>query len=329
MPTRRDGAERVLPVLSDLTRADEHCFGGKGASLGDLIGEGLPVPAGFAVSTEAFDAQLNEGDPRRRARRRRCGGRCRYEQLAASVGEPDPPVAVRSSARGEDGDSASFAGQQETFLWVRGADGVLAALRDCWTSLFSPPALAYRARMADAAGEPPAMGVVVQLMVNAEVSGVMFTCNPVNGDPSVVIVDASWGLGLAVVGGEVTPDNFVLSKVTGEVLRRTISDKPFEYRPRPEGGGTERLAVGEELRDVPCLDDDRLRRLVELGQTVDARAGRPQDVEWAFTRGDGELFVLQSRPVTAAGPAPEPPRPKRSAVALVMDTFGAGDPGDR
>ena len=148
----------------------------------------------------------------------------RYAELAEEAGIDEPPVAVRSSALGEDSQDATFAGQQETYLWVRGADHVCDAVRDCWVSLYSPPAMTYRARLGQAPGEP-AMGVAVQLMVDAEVSGVMFTCNPVSGDPSMVAVNASWGLGLAVVGGEVTPDDYLVSKVTREVVREHVHAK--------------------------------------------------------------------------------------------------------
>jgi pyruvate,water dikinase len=136
-----------------------------------------------------------------------------YEALAVEAGMAEPPVAVRSSALGEDGEDATFAGQLESYLWVRGAEHVCDAVRDCWVSLFGPPAIAYRAHVGQ---EQPAMGVAVQLMVDAGVSGVLFTCNPVSGDPSMIAVNASWGLGLAVVGGEVTPDDFHYSKFTGE-----------------------------------------------------------------------------------------------------------------
>ena len=159
----------------------------------------------------------------------------RYEELASEAGDPSPPVAVRSSAIGEDSAEATFAGQQETFLWVRGVDRVYEAVRDCWASLYSPEAVSYRARDGRG-GRAPAMGVTVQLMVDAAVSGVMFTCNPVNGDPSTVAVNASWGLGLAVVGGEVTPDEYRVSKVTREVLLRVRSaPKHARVSARPVG----------------------------------------------------------------------------------------------
>ena len=155
-----------------------------------------------------------------------------YAQLAETTGVPSPPVAVRSSAVGEDSEDATFAGQQETYLWVRGEEHVCDAVRDCWVSLYSAPAISYRARLGRPWAQAPAMGVTVQLMVDAEVSGVMFTCSPLTGDPSVVAINASWGLGLAVVGGEVTPDDFLVSKVTGEVLRGQVSHKDVRVRAR-------------------------------------------------------------------------------------------------
>ena len=168
----------------------------------------------------------------------------------AGDGEDEPPVAVRSSALGEDSEEASYAGQQETFLWVRGVEHVCDAVRDCWASLYTPHAISYRAALGGDA--ETAMGVAVQLMVDAEVSGVLFTCNPVTGDPSIVAVNASWGLGIAVVSGELTPDEYLVSKVTGEVVRRTVSEKDVEYVPDAAGarhrasggaGGTTRRAV--------------------------------------------------------------------------------------
>jgi pyruvate,water dikinase len=220
---------------------------------------------------------------------------------------------VRSSAVGEDSAEASFAGLQDTYLWVLGAERVRDAIRRCWASLNNPEAVAYRERLG---GPPPAMGVTVQRMVDAVVSGVMFTCNPVSGDPSTVAVNASWGLGLAVVGGEVTPDEYRVSKVTGEVLHRSVGPKEIEYRPGADG--PERREVEAERRSVACLDDERLTVLLELGRRVEAHFGGHQDVEWAIDPA-GELFVLQSRPVTVA---PRKSAPAKSAMQLVMGTFG-------
>jgi pyruvate,water dikinase len=227
-------------------------------------------------------------------------------------------VAVRSSALGEDSQDATFAGQQETYLWIRGAAQVCEAVRDCWISLYSPPAISYRARLGDAA-EKPAMGVTVQRMVDAEVSGVMFTCNPVSGDPSMVAVNASWGLGLAVVGGEVTPDDYLVSKVTREVVRENVSVKEIEYVPGENGA--QRVEVDEERREQPCLDEEALAALVEVGKRVERYFGSRQDIEWARSR-NGELFVVQSRPVTGLAKAKAEQKPS-SAMSLLMSTFGA------
>ena len=171
------------------------------------------------------------------------------------------------------------------------------------------------------------MGVAVQLMVDAEVSGVLFTCNPVSGDPSMVAVNASWGLGLAVVGGEVTPDDFLVSKVTGEVVRERVHVKDVEYVPDAGGRGAVRVDVPEERRAVACLDRTALEALVEVGRRVERDFGSHQDVEWAIARGRGlpdGLFVLQSRPVTGLPRAPVAAE-SATAMALVMSMFGAGE----
>jgi pyruvate, water dikinase len=277
--------------LAEVRAADAALFGGKSASLGELIAAGIPVPPGFAASTAAEVEEIARA----------------YRALG------EPAVAVRSSAIGEDSAETTFAGLQDTYLWVEGVDRVCAAVRDCWASLDNPEAVAYREKMG--VEDKPAMGVTVQLMVDAAVSGVMFTCNPVSGDPSTVAVNASWGLGLAVVGGEVTPDEYRVSKVTGEVLHRAIGPKLIEY-----GRGGERSDVPTERQEVACLDEERLGELVEVARRVERHFGSHQDIEWAIDR-DGELFMLQSRPVTVVARAERPEG--KSAMDLVMKTFGA------
>ena len=168
------------------------------------------------------------------------------------------------------------------------------------------------------------MGVAVQLMVDAEVSGVMFTCNPVSGDPSMVAVNASWGLGLAVVGGEVTPDDYLVSKVTREVVREHVHAKEIEYLPDAAGRGAIRVDVPDERREIPCLERSALDALVELGRRIERYFGSHQDIEWAIARGrelPGSLFIVQSRPVTAL-PQRDPPPSHDSAMELVMGMFG-------
>jgi pyruvate,water dikinase len=337
------GAGLTRP-LEELRQADAGSFGGKSATLGELIAADIPVPPGFAVSCEAFRlfvAEAGLGGVIKHALERAssldvdavnrashsiseamhsapmpAGVRSEIEERYAALGDDDPPVAVRSSALGEDSQEATFAGQQETYLWIRGAERVCDAVRDCWISLYSPPAITYRARL-DSSDEP-AMGVTVQQMVDAEVSGVMFTCNPVSGDPSMVAINASWGLGLAVVGGEVTPDDFLVSKVTREVVRENVSPKTVEYVPGE--GGAVCVDVPEDRQRVACLDGDGMAALVDVAKRVERYFGSRQDIEWAMERG-GELFVVQSRPVT--GLAKPEKHASTSAMSLIMSTFGA------
>jgi pyruvate, water dikinase len=338
--------------LQDLRRADEPLFGGKSTGLGELLAAEIPVPPGFALSTTAFHEFLDESGLHERiagaiahaapgdvdaigAASHAISEAMRsapvpstvrdhiargYAELAEAVGTPSPPVAVRSSAVGEDSQDATFAGQQETYLWVRDAEHVCDAVRDCWVSLYSTPAISYRARLGRA-HEAPAMGVTVQLMVDAAVSGVMFTCNPVTGDPSMVAVNASWGLGLAVVGGEVTPDDFLLSKITREVVREHVHDKQVEYVPDPGGRGAVRVEVPRERRDRRCLEQNKLEALVDVARRIERHFGSHQDVEWAIARRVADLFVVQSRPVTAV-PKREKKAEPTSAIAAVMSTFG-------
>ena len=327
---------RPLPQLS---RSDEPSFGGKSSNLGELLAAEIPVPPGFAISTAAYQAFVREaGLEETIAAASPASGdairaapipddvRAEVSEQYARLGD-DVPVAVRSSAVGEDSAEATFAGQQETYLWVRGADSVCDAVRDCWASLYSPTAISYRARLGHVA-DAPAMGVTVQLMVDAEVSGVMFTCNPVSGDPSMVAINASWGLGLAVVGGEVTPDDYLVSKVTGEVVREHVHSKDVEYVPDPSGAGAVRVDVPNERREVACLDHTALAQLIEVGKRVERHFGSHQDVEWARARdGDETLFVVQARPVTGLAKKPDKPKPA-SAMSLIMSTFGAGPRND-
>jgi pyruvate,water dikinase len=335
-------------ALADLRRSDEERFGAKSALLGELIAGGIPVPPGFAISSDAYLAAVEglelEGrtpDQCARAIRElpvpedlRAEIAERYEELASVAGEPEPAVAVRSSAIGEDSEEATFAGQQETYLWVRGADGVNEAVRKCWASLYSAEAVTYRAEMA-AEHAVPAMGVTVQLMVDAAVSGVMFTCNPVSGDPSTIAVNASWGLGLAVVGGDVTPDEYRVSKVTREVLSRAIGPKEVEYVPDPSGSGAARSEVPPDRREVACLGDQQLAALVDVGRRVEDHFGAHQDIEWAIARdpsgphGLGEPFMLQARPVTVKPAEMAEPDTSRSAMDRVWGTFGATGAGRR
>jgi pyruvate,water dikinase len=322
----------VLP-FADICRDDVASAGGKGASLGELLRAGIRVPDGFVVTTAAFQqvalhltvqaepiaeraTALDPDDPEALAAetaliRAAVGSAplppsvveaitAHYERLCAEAGRRDLPVAVRSSATSEDGAEASFAGLQDTYLWVSGGGSVVEHVRRCWASLYSVESVTYRRRR----GIPEtdlAMAVVVQQMVGARSSGVMFTRSPLTGDRSVVAIDASWGLGSAVVSGDVTPDSFVVSKVTGEIVRRTVSTKTRWHQPDPSGHGIVETDVPAQLRDVPALGDEEIAELVAIGRRVEAHYGCPQDIEWAVSRTapPGEnVFLLQSRPET-------------------------------
>jgi pyruvate, water dikinase len=273
-------ARYVVP-FGGLGVEDVELVGGKSANLGELTRAGFPVPPGFAVTTEAHEAGLTD-------------------EVAAAIAAgyarlgDDVAVAVRSSAVAEDTTDASFAGVQDTYLWLRGLDAVLDGVQRCWRSYWNPEAVAYRAEHGVAAG---GMSVAVQAMVDARVAGVMFTLNPVSGDPSTIAIDASWGLGAGVVGGEVTPDSFLVSKVTREVVRSEIGAKETEVVAAPDGRGTVERAVEEERRRRPCLAPDELARLAELARQVERHYGRHQDLEWAIDR-DRTLWLLQARPET-------------------------------
>jgi pyruvate, water dikinase len=293
--------------FDDVRAADRPVVGGKCASLGELISAGIAVPPGFAVTVDAFapgSAALPPADAAALIRETPVPAdvaadvRAAYAELCRREGRADLPVAVRSSAVAEDGDATSFAGQQETYLWTVGADDVVARVRDCWASLYTPQAVAYRARLSpELAAEATRIAVGVQTMVDATVSGVAFTVSPRTGDRSVVAVNASWGLGQAVVSGEVTPDEYWLTKAGPALTAGRIAHKERECRPAPGGRGVVTVDVPAERRDVAALDDDQIRALASLAMRVEEHYGCPQDIEWALDA-TGRLLVLQSRPET-------------------------------
>lgn len=309
----------------------KHEVGGKAASLGEMTGAGLPVPPGFAVTTagyrRAHDAagldatlarllfELDTSDMAQVSRvcaevRAEIGRmplpadveaeiRSEYASLSSKCDVEDVPVAVRSSATSEDSPDASFAGEHDTYLWVRGGDAVVDAVRRCWASLFTDRATCYRVEMGYE-HRAVEMAVVVQKMVRPVAAGVAFTLNPANGDRSQVAVDAAWGFGEAVVSGEVTPDNFLVDKVLLEVSRREISHKAHEYR-LTDHDSVEKAAVDESRADSPCLTDPQLKAIAALAKRAEKHYGCPQDIEWAVDSdlAEGEnVILLQARPET-------------------------------
>jgi pyruvate,water dikinase len=304
--------------------------GGKGAALTEMIRAGLPVPDGFHVTTAAYRAFVDENglqpailaalgavDPDRHASLETAsrtiaelflGGRIPPKVASAiahayaSLSGADPVVAVRSSATAEDLPEASFAGQQETYLNIEGIDQVLDAVRRCWASLWTARAISYRARR-EIGAEGLSLAVVVQRLVPAEAAGILFTVHPVSGRRNEAVINAAWGLGEAVVGGEVTPDTYTVDKETGEVIQREIAEKGVMTV--PVDGGTETEPVPEDLRRAPVLDGDQVAELVRLGVQIEALYGDPRDIEWALA--DGQYAILQARPITAL-PEPAPQR---------------------
>ena len=259
---------------------------------------------------------------------------CRgYADLCARAGRDDVPVAVRSSALAEDGAAASFAGQQDTFLHVTGAADVLARIRDCWAGLWTPQAVAYRARHAaggnGTGADAPAMAVAVKELVDARVAGVAFTVSPTTGDPSIVAINASWGLGEAVVSGEVTPDEFWVSKVGPELVRSTVAAKARRCVPAVDGRGTVITDVPADLVSAPCLDAALVVELAELAIRVERHYGSPQDIEWALAADadpPGHRFLLlQSRPETVHAKSAKTARTAAAAPGYlsVLQQFGA------
>jgi pyruvate,water dikinase len=337
--------------FADITLKDRATVGGKGGSLGELTRAGIAVPAGFVVCTAAFESFLGDLEKqgpirsrvaalslhdlngirllsqelRQRIRAASLPEALRREIIAAHAqlcGENvNRPLAVRSSATTEDAEDASFAGLQDTYLWVKSADDILKNVLSCWASLYSVPSLAYRLK-----GKVPEGGVsiaiVVQQMIEARTAGVMFTRSPLTGDRSVITIEAAWGLGSAIVGGEVTPDRFVIAKITGEVSVREISDKHIQHLPA-EGGGIKKVAIAEEFRRAPSVSDLELAELKEIARKIERHYGRPQDIEWAIDH-SGQIHLLQSRPETVWSQRDQTPvaKPVENPLLHVMNIFG-------
>ena len=306
--------------------------GGKALGLGALLRSGLAVPPGFVVTTEAYRSAIKEAGIGDRiddilAAADPAGDftaasaeiaalfvdelitpelRDAVEKTYAELGM-SKPVAVRSSAIAEDRADASFAGQQDTFLWVQGSDAVLSHIVRCWASLFSPRVIAYRARL-QVRAEDVAMAVVVQEMVPARAAGVMMTLDPASGDRSALYVESAYGLGEAVVAGEVTPDAFWVEKDTLTLRRRVVGEKQVAYRFDEAIQEVSKVDVPAEERALWSLEPDEVRQLAQLGKDIEIAFGQPMDVEWAVA-GSGSssaIHLLQARPETVWASQPEP-----------------------
>ncbi|HSU45791.1 MAG TPA: PEP/pyruvate-binding domain-containing protein [Arthrobacter sp.] len=312
--------------LGTVGRADVALAGGKAVGLGGLIQAGLPVPPGFVLTTAAYWEFVTHNQLQAAiqdlASLEAGAGPQDYEEASGRIaslfkggtmpapiaaelsaaytdlGGDDAAVSVRSSATAEDLESASFAGQQETYLNVHGTQALTEAVINCWASLWTARALAYRAREG-VRPDQVRLAVVIQLMVEAQAAGVMFTANPANGRRDQMVISAAWGLGESVVSGTVTTDDLVVEAATGRVLSRQTADKAVMTV--PVENGTREQPVAEARRRAPVLDDAAAAELARYGQRITDHFGAPQDIEWA--QADGTFFLLQSRPITAL---PEP-----------------------
>lgn len=345
--------------IAELSISDRSRAGGKSASLGELIRAGVRVPPGFVVMTPAFEAFLEQTgiapDIRQQvaaldvddtaavaAASRQIRERMTTLAMPSDIADAivglyremslngaGCPVAVRSSATCEDSESASFAGLQDTYLWIRGAEQLIERVRACWASIYNSESISYRRRLA-LPEEQIAMAVVVQEMVDAECAGVMFTRSPTTGDRSVVVIEGTWGLGSSLVSGEVTPDRFVVNKVTGEIVKRDISDKTVEHLADPSGSGVREQSVDDERRRAPCLSDESIAELWHIARSVEQHYQAPQDIEWAIVRdaerGERIVSLLQSRPETVWSRREKEPAAKPAAKAFehVVDLLSAG-----
>ncbi len=310
---RRTAPTVPLPAVR---RADLPWVGGKAAHLGELLAAGLPVPAGFVVTTEAFarfrraagGADGIAAEPAS-AQSERLSAAPMPAEVAAAIAEAcralgeNLACAVRSSATAEDRPDASFAGQHDTFLNLRGPDAIVDAVRRCWLSAFSERAIAYRVRHG-LDHQRVAMAVIVQQLVRADASGVLFTLDPVSGQTDRLVIEGAYGLGEVVVSGQVTPDRVVVDKATLRVVERLVNDKPVEIVPAA-AGGVRRQEVAAGRRDAPSFDDACARRLGEMARQAERFLGTALDLEWAG--GDGAVWLLQARPITPlAGASAEP-----------------------
>ncbi|MBP9762921.1 hypothetical protein KBD34_04900 [Patescibacteria group bacterium] len=317
-----------LKRLEEVSAKDILLVGGKAASLGELIQAGLPVPNGFVILTSAFVAWI-----------RASGYQTRVEELIQTTRDQNigslehiseqirswllpiplsndlideinqafqalgkPLVAVRSSAQAEDGKNAAWAGQLETYLCTT-KETLLQHVKECWISLFSPRALTYA--LGKKIDKIVPVAVIVQSMVESEGAGVVFSVHPVSKNENQLIIEASYGLGEAIVSGQVTPDSFVVQKEPPAILEQQISTKTRGLY-RKQAGGTEWKEIAKDRAKLPVLSEQQILELASLVMQIERQSGFPCDIEWAMV--DEEFFILQSRPITTLGSDSHPTR---------------------
>jgi pyruvate,water dikinase len=329
--------EKRVFWFKELTKDDVSLVGGKNASLGEMTQANIPVPLGFAINASAYKefitttgiaqklyAIIDETvtDVNIPKQYEEASKKIRnliestpvpseieetiieaYNELSKQTNGSDVFVAVRSSATAEDLPNASFAGQQETYLNVRGANNVLDKTIKCWSSLFTPRAMFYRNRKGFK-HEQVFISVGVQKMVNAKAAGVIFTLDPVTGENSKIVIEANWGLGESVVSSSVTPDHYVVDKQTFNIIEKRVAKKTVEYTRDTKIGGVVHGNVPENRQDKPCLTDREIKKLAELATTIELHYNKPQDIEFSIDCDlpfPENIFVVQSRPETVWG----------------------------
>jgi pyruvate,water dikinase len=320
--------------FENLRKTDIPSVGGKNANLGEMTSVGIPVPPGFAITAYSYKKFIeetgisskiyeiitrtvtNSNDPKQyeiaskkirelieatpMPKEIEDAIRSAYAELCKRLNAGDVFVAVRSSATAEDLPDASFAGQQETYLNVKGVGEVIENTVKCWSSLFTPRAIFYRSEKGFA-HEKVFISVGVQKMVNSRAAGVIFTINPVTGDSSQIVIEGNYGLGEAVVSGAVTPDDFIVDKNTLKIVERRIAKKTVQYLRDPGTGKTVHADVPIEKQEQPCLNDEEILKLAELAKRIEQHYGKPQDIEWAIDKDipyPENVFIVQSRPET-------------------------------
>jgi pyruvate,water dikinase len=339
--------EDMVVWLEEVGKEDIAIVGGKGASLGEMLRAELPVPRGFAVTAQAFrrfidengvgdelysslEINVDDADALREAEKKAkkiiMGAKIphdieksiksKYKELCKREGN-EAFVAVRSSATAEDLPDASFAGQQDTFLNVKGEQNVFEAVKKCWASLYGARAIYYRVKQGFDHRKVN-LCAVVQIMVDAEKAGVMFSSHPSTGEP-LTIIEGAWGLGETVVSGAVSPDYYVVDRRTRKITERKVATKNVMHTKDPKTGKTVELPVPEGKKNAKVLDDDEILKLVELGEVVEELYGIPQDVEWAIK--NKEIFMLQSRPITTIKKKKEPK--EKVATSALLEGLGA------
>lgn len=348
-----DTSKYVIPFEEcDISMVNR--VGGKCASLGELMKAQIHVPPGFAITTDSYlrfmednslmekvlgrlkgldESMVPETDEASKEIRSWIETGPISEMLEDVIAEqyrllsrrarcPALAVAVRSSATAEDLPDASFAGQQDTFLWIRGVDDLLDRVRRCWSSLFTARAISYRIRMGFDHSQV-FISVAVQKMVRSYAAGVMFTLNPATGDPTTIVIDSNWGYGESVVSGEVTPDQFQVNKITMEVIKKSVSDKAIYYTTDPETDEVKKLKVADERRKSQSLLDSEILELAELSNKIEKHYGKHMDIEWATEKSlpyKGEIYIVQGRPETVWSQKKVKPilEPKASAVDHIV-----------